>query len=247
MNTYSLKLALRNLLRNQLSSAISIFGLAIGFAAFILIMLFLDFEYSWNKQNENYERIYRIQRRLTTEDDVSPSSNPILEDLLVSRYPEIDKMMLMHLASDEEKTVGEFLASTPARSFNEFDGIYSEQGVFEIFTYHFLEGSKKKALLDPFSIVLSKSLALKLFPGKSALGEPVILNKKFPLKVTGVYEDLPFNSHIRPGYIISLPTIEKTKNITDYRKSWRGDFYVYVLLKKGQDFRQLNAKIKNIT
>jgi len=247
MNTYSLKLALRNLLQHQLSSAISILGLAIGFAAFILIMLFLDFEYNWDTQNQNYERIYRIQRRLTTEEDVSPSSNPILKDLLVSRYPEIENMVLMHLASDEEKTVGEFLASSPTRSFNEFDGIYSEQSVFEIFTYHFLEGSKEHALVDPFSVVLSKSLAGKLFPGTSALGETVILNKKFPLKVTGVYENLPFNSHLRPGYIISLPTIEKTKNITDYRKSWRGDFYNYVLLKKGQDFRQLNAKIKTIT
>jgi len=77
-------------------------------------MLFLKNEYSWDRQNENYDRIYRIQRRLTTENDVSPSSNPILKDLLVSRYPEIEKMVLMHLASDEEKTVGEFLATSAA-------------------------------------------------------------------------------------------------------------------------------------
>ncbi len=247
MNTYSLKLALRNLLRHQLSSVISILGLTIGFAAFILIMLFLKNEYSWDRQNENYDRIYRIQRRLTTENDVSPSSNPILKDLLVSRYPEIEKMVLMHLASDEEKTVGEFLATSATRSFNEFDGLYAEQSIFEIFTYHFLEGSKEKSLIDPFSIVLAKSLADKLFPGRSALGRLVILNKKFPLEVTGVYAELPFNSHMRPSYIISLESIEKIRNITEYRKSWRGDFYVYVLLKKGQDFRVLNEKIKNIT
>jgi len=210
-------------------------------------MLFLNNEYNWDRQNLNYASIYRIQRRLTTEVDVSPSSNPILKDLLLSRYPEIDKMVLMHLASDEEKTLGEFISSSPGRIFNEFDGIYSEQDVFEIFTYRFLEGSEEKALIDPFTIVLSKTLANKLFPGKSALGELVILNRKFNLKVTGVYEDLPFNSHLRPSYMISLSSIEKTKNITEYRKSWRGDFYNYVLLKKGQDYRQLNEKIKNIT
>ena len=247
MNTYNLKLALRNLLRHQLSSVISILGLTIGFAAFILIMLFLNYEYSWDRQNENYKSIYRIQRRLTNEADVSPSSNPILEDLLLSRYPEIDKMVLIHLASDEQKTVGEFLASSPARTFDEFEGIYAEQTIFDIFTYRFLEGSKAKALTDPFSIVLSKSLADKLFPGKKALGELVILNKKFNLKVTGIYEDLPFNSHLRPSYIISLRSIEKTKNITGYRESWRGDFYNYILLKKGQEFRELNSQIKNIT
>jgi len=247
MNTYNLKLAFRNLLRHQLSSTISILGLTIGFTAFSLIMLFLNNEYNWDRQNLNYASIYRIQRRLTTEVDVSPSSNPILKDLLLSRYPEIDKMVLMHLASDEEKTLGEFISSSPGRIFNEFDGIYSEQDVFEIFTYRFLEGSEEKALIDPFTIVLSKTLANKLFPGKSALGELVILNRKFNLKVTGVYEDLPFNSHLRPSYMISLSSIEKTKNITEYRKSWRGDFYNYVLLKKGQDYRQLNEKIKNIT
>jgi len=247
MNTYSLKLALRNLLRYRLSSFISILGLTIGFAAFILIMLFLNYEYSWDKQNENYDSVYRIQRKLTTEADVSPSSNPILKDLLLSRYPEIDKMVLIHLASDEQKTIGEFLASSPARTFNEFEGIYAEQAIFDIYTYQFIEGSKARSLVDPYAIVLSKALANKLFPGRSALGELVILNKKFNLKVTGVYEDLPFNSHLRPSYIISLPTIEKTKNITNYRKSWRGDFYVYVLLKKGNDYRLLNEKIKYIT
>lgn len=247
MNTYTLKLALRNLLRHRLNSVISILGLTIGFTAFILITLFLSYEYSWDSQNENYKSIYRIQRRLTTEEDVSPSSNPVLKDLLLSRYPEIDKLMLMHLASDEQKTVGEFLASSPNRTFNDFDGIYSEQTIFEIFTYHFIEGPKEKALIEPFTIVLSKTLAAKLFPDKRTIGELVILNKKFNLKVTGVYDDLPFNSHLRPSYIISLPSIEKTKNITGYQKSWRGDFYNYVLLKKGQDYRQFNEKIKNIT
>ncbi len=247
MNIYNLKLAFRNLSRYQLSSIINIVGLTIGFTAFILIMLFLDNEYNWDRHNVNYASIYRIQRRLTTEEDVSPSSNPILKDLLSSRYPEIDKMVLMHLASDEEKTLGEFLSSSPGRTFNEFDGIYSEQEVFTIFTYRFLEGAEAKALTDPFTIVLSKTLANKLFPGKQALGELVILNKKFNLKVTGVYEDLPFNSHLRPSYMISLSSIEKTKNITEYRTSWRGDFYNYVLLKKSQDCRLLNEKIKNIT
>lgn len=246
MNTFSLKLALRNLMRNKLSSVISILGLSIGFAAFILIMLFVSYEYNWDKQNENYDLIYRIQRRITADNDESPSSNPILKDLLLSRYPEIDKMMLMHLASDEERTIGEFLSSSPNRSFNEFEGIYSEQAVFEIFTYRFLEGSKGMALAEPNSIVLSNTLARKLFPDKRALGELVVLNKKFNLKVTGVYEDLPFNSHFRPSYIISLPTIEKTRGIIDYQKSWRGDFYVYLLLKKGQDYKALNKKIKNI-
>ena len=247
MNGFNLKLAIRNIMRNNLSSAISITGLSVGFAAFILITFFIRYEYSWDKHNSNYDRIYRVQRRITADSDVSPSANPILKNLLTSRYPEIDKLTLLYLSSDEDKTIGEFLSTKEDMSFQEFDGIYAEQNYLDIFTLQLTEGKKENALSEPFTILLSSTLAQKLFPEGNALGGSVILNKKFNLKVTGVYNELPINSHIRPSYIISLTSIAQTKGVTNYETSWRGDFYIYLTLKPGQEHQVLNSKIKNIT
>lgn len=229
MNGFNLKLAIRNIMRNKLSSAISIIGLSVGFAAFILITFFIRYEYSWDKHNSNYDRIYRVQRRITADSDVSPSANPILKNLLTSRYPEIDKLTLLYLSSDEDKTIGEFLSTKEDMSFQEFDGIYAEQNYLDIFTLQLTEGKKENALSEPFTILLSSTLAQKLFPEGNALGGSVILNKKFNLKVTGVYNELPINSHIRPSYIISLTSIAQTKGVTNYETSWRGDFYLSLI------------------
>lgn len=240
-----LKISIRNLLKHKLFSLINITGLALGFTAFILISLFVRFELSWDKSNINYDNIYRIQRHYSKTlyamdgNDISPHTRAITAQLIEKQFPEIRKVTVIR------ENGGKFLASDPSRQvFNE-KGICADSCFFNVFTYNFLEGTQARSLDEPFSIVLSKTMANRLFGDKRALGEAVTLEKKFVVNVTGVYEDLPENSSVRPDYIISFSSLAKTGGI---KRSdiWSGDCMTYALLNTGVDYKQVAGKIRHV-
>lgn len=245
MFRYLLKISARNLLKHKVFSMINVFGLALGFTAFILIGLFIQYELDWDKVNEKYDRIYRVQRHYAKTmyamggNDISPHSRAITAQLLEKQFPEFEKVTVIRENS------GKFLASVADRQVYEELGICADSCYFDVFTYQFIEGAQKGALLDPFNIVLSETMAAKLFPGERALGETVTIEKKFDLKVTGVYTDLPENTSLRPQYIISFSTLAQTDGITR-SNILSGDCMTYTLLKPGVDQQHIESKIKNV-
>jgi len=222
-----------------------VFGLALGFTAFILIGLFIQHELSWDKANENYERMYRVQRHYAKTryamdgNDISPHTRAITAQLLEKQFPEFEKVTVIR------ENRGEFLASDPERQVYEQHGICADSCYFSVFSYHFLEGDQRNALLEPFSIVLSKTMAGKLFPGESALEKTVMIEKKFDLKVTGVYADLAENTTVRPEYIVSFSTLKQTDGITR-NNLYSGDCMTFTLLKPGVDYNSVEQKIKSV-
>jgi putative ABC transport system permease protein len=233
------------MLKNKIYSIINVFGLALGFTAFILIGLFIQYELKWDKSNTKYDRIYRIQRHFAKAmysmdgNDISPHTRAVTAQLLEKQFPEFEKISVIR------ENGGRFLAKEADRQILEDIGIYADSCFFDIFTYKFLEGSQTGALNDPFTIVLSKKMADKLFQGNKALGETVTLEKKFALKVTGVFEDLPENSTIRPEYIISFSSLAKTEGITR-SDIYSGDCMTFALLNGDVKYKYLEGKIRNV-
>ncbi|HUW06686.1 MAG TPA: ABC transporter permease [Williamwhitmania sp.] len=236
----NLKASIRSIYKHKVSSAINVAGLAVGFSAFILISLFVQYEYSWDKHNVNYDRIYRVQRTYVKAvaamdgNNISPHTHGITKKLLEAQCPEIEKVLITEYAG------GRYLSPSPSKQIYDNEGIIMEPSVFEIFTYHFIKGDSSTALKEPNSIVLSSTLAGKLFPDGDAMGKTVLIEKQIGMKVTGVYKDLPRNSEVRPSYIISLSTIEQMRNVKD---SWSGNVLTYVLLRSNKDLARVNAKI----
>jgi putative ABC transport system permease protein len=239
------KISIRNMMKHKIYSYINVLGLALGFTAFILIGLFIRFELSWDKSNAGYDRMYRIQRHFTKTmnamdgNDISPHTRAITAQLLEKQYPEFEKISVIR------ENGGKFLSRTDDRQIFEDKGIYADSCFFDVFTFRFLEGSAADALNDPFTIVLSNTMAGKLFEGKKALGETIKIDKKTALKVTGIYEDLPENSSLRPEYIISFSTLAITGGI---KRSdiWAGDCMTYALLNQGVDYKYAEDKIRNV-
>jgi len=238
------KISFRNILKHKIYSSINILGLTLGLTAFILIGLFIRYELNWDKENTNYDSIYRIQRHYAKTlyamngNDISPHSRAITAQLLEKQFPEFKKISVIR------ENGGKFLAYNTDKQIYNNKGICADSCFFDIFTYRFLEGSQVGALNDPFNIVLSKTMADRLFGGKHAFGEIVTLEKKYALKVTGVYEDLPQNSSQRPDYIISFSSLAKTGGI-NRRDINSGDCMTYALVNPGVDYKNLEGKIKN--
>ena len=237
------RLALRNIKKYKLYSAISVISLTIGFCAYILISLYVNYEYSWDKHNVQYDRIYRVQRtfvssvQITNGNNISPHTRGITSKLLDGKYPEIEKTLLLR----EDR--GSYISSRFTHTFWEEFGFGSGPAVFDIFTFEFISGSQKNSLKEPFTIILSEYLADKLFPNELAVGKTVIIEKKYNFKVTGVYRDFPLNSSFRPNYMISLSSYEQFE---DNKNSLKSDYYTYVLLKEGQDAHILDKKIRGL-
>nr|MBD3622599.1 ABC transporter permease [Sunxiuqinia sp.] len=232
-------------MKHKVYSLINVFGLALGFTAFILIGLFIQHELGWDKVNINYDRIYRVQRHYAKTmyamdgNDISPHSRAITAQLLERQFPEFEKVTVIR------ENGGKFLASEPERQVYEEYGICADSCYLDVFSCQFVEGSRQNALSEPFSIILSETMAKKLFAGEKAMGKTVTIEKKFDLKVTGVYADLPDNTTVRPNYIISFSTLKHTDGIT------RGDLYsgdcmTFTLLRPGVDYQMLEKKIKSV-
>ncbi len=243
MMILNFKTTIRSIQKHKLNTAINVFGLAVGLSAYILISLFVKYEKSWDKHNVNYDRIYRVQRTFVKAvasmdgNNISPHSYGITSKLIKDKCPEVEKTMLV------EQLNGRYLSSNPLKQIYDLDGVITEPSIFDIFTYHFVDGNSSIALNEPYSVVLSESLANKLFPQGGAMGKSIFIEKRNELKVTGIYKDLPRNSIFRPTYLVSISSVEKERNI---REQWRGDCMNFVLLQSANDLQTVNSKIWDI-
>jgi len=236
MLTIYFKLVLRNLVKHKMYSLINILGLTIGMTCFILITLFIQFELSFDDHHEKADRIYRIvQRQKGNEyrgtDFFAVSPRP-LGIALKNDFPEVEVVTNLE--------VWNALLLKDDESFQE-RGLYADKHLFDVFTIPVLEGMGKEALDDVNNILLTESLAKKIFGNTSAL-EKTLMYSKRELTVKGIIADPPSNQHFIYTYISSIKTAEYYENDIDRWVS--NDYYTYFVLATGYSYKDLEKKIK---
>ena len=238
------KIFLRNLIKHPGYSISNIAGLAIGMITCILILLFVHYEFNWNTFNKNYENIYRVQQKVYFKGntDIYAQTGYALAGELKSQISEIDKAIIVH------EIWGEYLSVSDDLSFYEKKGYYVHSDVFDVFTFHFLKGNPVNALSEPFSVVLTKELADKYFPGGNAFGKMIKASQNKYLRVTGIIADLPLNLDFRPDYLVSFGTLKEVTGWKEYDQVKFIDaavFRTYVMLKPNTSVKNVNEKIYN--
>jgi putative ABC transport system permease protein len=237
----------RNIWKDKIFSLINLTNLTIGFTTFILLGMVVSYEFSYDKYNEKFDRIYRVQ---TKQEDSYPTnyctfSPTAFRYHLMADQPEVEQALLMRQVSGSQGS-GLFFTLPDGGQLYQKDGYFSENAIFDIFTITLKEGNSRNALTDPNTIAISETLQKKLFPEGGAVGKKVVIGKRFPLTVTVVYKDFPLNSTMRPSYLTSMRTYEILLAGKGFRDDWTSiDKDNYVLLKKGTDPKQLDAKIKD--
>ncbi|NII25222.1 FtsX-like permease family protein [Pseudoflavitalea sp. X16] len=229
-----LKIAWRNLLRHKSFSLINILGLSAGIAACIVIFLYVQYELTYDRHNSKADRIARVVTTLhapgSADTEFGTSPNP-LGDALKRDFPEIVASARLDESSTIIKHNGELI--------DEPDFCLSDQHIFSVFDYSFVEGSAAGALHEPGSVVLTATIARKYFGKEPAVGQTLICDGK-PTKVTAVIADPPGNSDIRFSALL----------YTDYSKKtgWVEDFpvYTFVLFNKPSDLTPFEQKMKRV-
>ncbi|HMI62865.1 MAG TPA: ABC transporter permease, partial [Puia sp.] len=229
-----LKLTARRLLRHRSFVLINVLGLSIGIAACILIYLYVRNEVAYDAYNVKKDRIARLTSTFhTPESNVTLSSTPPpLAAAIVRDYPEIDSAVRIQPAETVFRLGNEL--------FKEDDVCYSEQAIFSIFTFDFLEGSATGALTAPGSIVLTRSFEKKYFGKARALGQTLICDGK-TCKVTAVIADRPANSNIP---IRALLYRDYTKAI-----DWVNDDFevnTFVLFRGKPDWKRFTNRLPQL-
>jgi putative ABC transport system permease protein len=243
------KIARRNLWRNKAFSAINIFGLALGMAACFFVFQYVYFEQSYDRFNKNAENIYRVPISYSgsmSDVPTTAANHPALGPAMKADFPEV---------TDYTRLVGVSLfmnASTMSygegkgepKTFNEGNIYIADASFFNVFSYPLISGDRKSCLSQEQTIVISASEAKKYFGKENPMGKILKLNGKIALKVTGVFADIPENSHVKFDMLISFETVGHNWGFTEW--TWP-EFYTYVVLAPGTDVKKLEAKFPAFT
>jgi len=226
-------LSLRTSMKNKGISLINISGLAVGLACFILILAYVQHEFSYDRFFEKADRIYRVlvgDDRFGTENMEYNDTNPeLLAPLLKSGFPEIINSTRIYKSSATEKTVMQ-------KENNLFysDGVYADENFLDILTYPLIKGFRSEALKEPNTVVLTESLAQKLFGTEDPLGQTLVYREKYrtyDVKVTGVIEGPPEATHLKFDYLLSMETLRSDKRNSFMFNTWDvWNFHTYVEL-----------------
>ncbi len=235
-----LLLASRNFIKNGVYSIINILGLSVGLAAFIILSLFVKFELSFDTYHNDHDRIYRVVQKVSTSSEINTWQDlpaPIGIEL-ENRYAEVEEAIVI------KRVWGEYFSTSKGRTFYEKGGSYANPDIFDLLKINFVAGDKITALDGPMKIVLTESLANKLFPDSNPMGQSILVDKRRTYQVSAVIEDFPYNTYGRSSYLISFETYKSVYH-RDLFELW--DWHsvrVYLKLKEDVDAKVFENKIK---
>ncbi len=228
-----LKIAIRNLKRYKSYSIISISGLTLGLTCCLSILLYVQHELSYDRFHAKNDRIYRLVTGFDddTYDGIAKVHGPWGTTALHS-LAEIENMTRFVIA-------GQTLFSNEDLMVYENDGLIADSTVFDIFDFKIIHGNPKTALTQPNGIAISESISKKYFGEENSIGNTIKLNNEREVIVTAILEDIPDNSHLKFTFLLPMSGYDHPQK--DSWVQWN-QFYTYLLLKEGQDPRQVARK-----
>jgi putative ABC transport system permease protein len=240
------KIAYRNLLKNKVFSLVNIFGLAIGMSACFFIFLYIHFEQSYDRFHHNAGRLYRVPLTFTgslSNAGTMAANHPSLGPTLKAEFPEIENYTRVAPASlFNNASMLSYTTAGKTVTFDEEKTYFADAAFFTLFSFPFIEGDPASALSNARSIAISRSTARKYFGDEDPLGKTLILNAQMPYKVTGVFADVPENSHLKFNVLFSFSTLNQGMSV-DHDDWIFPEFYTYVLLAPGADPKKVDEKL----
>lgn len=232
------KIAWRNLLRSKGFSAINIAGLVVGMASAILILLWIQNEVSYDQFHVKKDRIYEAWNRAEFSGELNcwNTTPKVLARTLEKDLPEVEASVRVDWGSNFLFTVGDKKLTVR--------GSMVDSNFLQVFSFPLIKGRPGQVLQDMHSIVLTETLAKKLFGKEDPMGKIIRIENKDNFTVTGIMEDLPNNTRFRFEYL--LPWAYKRARGDDDQYWGNNSTRTYVLLKQNASFQSAQSKIKVI-
>src|SRR5688572_3271449 len=240
-----IKIAWRNLLRYKGISLINILGLSIGITCCILVSLFIIDERSYDKYHTDAGRIYRVVKDFVNDDGSKlpdATTPPAIAPAIQKDIPEIETVVRLFPGWG-----GKFYVRNGEKRFIEENLYRADSSIFDVFTFHFLQGDPKTALKNPDAIILTESIAKKYFGNENPIGKTLEINTWGPKPVTAIIKDMPENSHFRIELLMPLVFRNNNGERQDINSNWGWyNYYTYIKLKPGANIASVDKKIRDV-
>jgi putative ABC transport system permease protein len=227
-------------LRQKGYTLINIFGLTIGLASSIFILLYVINELSYDKFHEKSDQIHRvwISGSMEATEMRHAVTSPPMAEALLNDYPEVEQSCRLRKA-------GGWLVRKGDRVFHETDDefLFADSTFFDVFSFKLLKGDPLTCLSEPRSVVLTEEYARKYFGDEDPIGQSLKIEQDTNLSViTGVMQDIPQNSHFHFKMLGSLSTIGNSRST-----NWLNhNFYTYVVLREGTDPVEFESQLREM-
>lgn len=238
------KIAVRSLLKNKIYAFLNIFGLTVGITCSLLIFLYVQDELTYDQHHTRAGQIVRASCEYFLPNDGGSEKwaqiSGIVAQYMVKDYPEI-------LSSVRFQKWTSQVIEKPGGTQRFYQDItWADSNVFQLFDFPLVDGNPETALLDPYTVVISKQAATRYFGKTDVVGEVLRFpDNNYELKVTGVLEDIPANSHLKFDLLGSYETLRATNRIA--RSWWGFNSHTYLETVPGTDVKALEAKLKRIS
>ena len=233
----NLKIALRNLWRNKGFTLINLGGLAIGLASCMVLLLYVAYEYGYDKQFTDYDKTYVLYNNQKT------STETFSFMAFPGKLKEDVRTKVSGVSKVSRLSYPEFQLLTYNQNNFKASASFADPDFLKIFDYKVLKGNPAIFLKNPDGVVLSESLAKKLFGNEDPLNKVVKLDNNESLKVEGVIEDRPKNSTLEIDYVLSWSLYEKL-NPWAIDSPWGNNFcMMFLQLEDNTRFDQVNNQL----
>jgi len=229
------KVALRNLQKHKGYAFINVAGLAVGITSCLLILLYGQDEVRYDRFHAHADRMYRVLEANTAE--TNASSMFFVADRLVEAYPEVQAATRLFRHWEAP------LIALEQTGYIEDQFFFADSAFFDVFSFPLLRGDPETALDAPFSVVLTETAARQYFGDADPMGRTMRYNTRHELRITGVMQDVPSQSHFRPDFVAAMPTLPLV-SYARIQEQWKV-FYTYVVLREGVPADDLAQKAED--
>lgn len=235
--------AVRILTKEKLYAAINAIGLAVGLAVCFLIYSWVTYEKSYDRHFPDSDRLYRVVTLEREGDEAGIASTyPMVRTRILSQFPEVEvsgRLFNQGLLGSKTRVTWQ------DKVFINNDLYFGDSTVLSLFHFQLLRGNSRTALHKPNAVVLTQSMAQKVFGAEDPVGKTIVIGQSKEYEVTGVMQDLPPNTHFHFDLLASMQAHPWIKSAEE--NVWSGVvFHTYVKLKDGSSPRVLETKIRNL-
>ncbi len=236
----NIKQAVRYILNQKKYSLVVVIGLSVGLAASFLIYSYVYYEKSYDNFHQYGDNLYRVvvTNQKSLKDYKSPYSYSPQGPVAVSEIPEVKNYV--RLLTRPQVVISNLSGEKESEPYTVQQYYYADSSFFDLFTFPLIQGNPKTVLAEPGSVVISQTIATKLFGNANPLGEQLNVDGQYSCTVTGVFKDIPENTHLRFNLLFSLNSL----NWIMGKNAWENhSFFTYLLLKDGANPRDVESKI----
>lgn len=246
MISHFIRIFVRSMKKHAGHSLANIFGLVLGMTACLLISLYVAYEKSYDQFHPNKENIYRARHDRYTNHELTRqfAAGPMgFGDDLKRTFPEVVRFTRLNAGDQRNMTV-----SNGAVRFKERRVFFASEDFFKVFPYELKSGIDSTVLKDPFTMAVSESFGRKYFGDADPIGRSLKTNNKEEYTITGVFQDLPHNTHLKVDALLSFPSLHKIigREWTEEAMNswgWEGN-WTYIELMPGTDVEAFSAKVQ---